>query len=393
MTPISSRRRIPPMSTCRRRCPVGRRAHGAMCAGSPRGDLRHPCDLGDVAQDENGIDPAYLQFLLTGGTGPTGQPDTRIHYDGRARRTLPPGPFQLTSKTFPYDAYAASPVHRFYPDVAATRLRRDSCHRRSENGVGLPSRPVPLGGGDCRRRFERRGAAGRFNNESTGEGSTSMGFFNVQQGDAPYLKSLADDLYDERQLPSGGQWRHRRQHIMLGTGDAIWFSDGKGNPPLPPNNPSIRHARHAGHGHTSALSEIENPNPQPGTNNFYTAGRLRRWLGCPLRSRRSQLRRRILQRTAPTLPARRRGRPEYPQRVNEVKPSCEEGHYYLSTTTILAISATAPTPTPTPTPTTTVFTIPPSTRSHHRRRASGKQNFLGLFWRPIQPLSQGQIRS
>jgi hypothetical protein len=27
---------------------------------------------------------------------------------------LPPGPFQVTSSTFPYYGYAASPVHRFY---------------------------------------------------------------------------------------------------------------------------------------------------------------------------------------------------------------------------------------------------------------------------------------
>ena len=26
-------------------------------------------------------------------------------------------------------------------------------------------------------------------------------------------------------------------HIMLGTGDAIWFSDGNGHPQTPPNNP------------------------------------------------------------------------------------------------------------------------------------------------------------
>jgi phospholipase C len=31
-----------------------------------------------------------------------------------------------------------------------------------------------------------------FTDASTGEGSTSMGFYNVQQGDAPYLKALAD---------------------------------------------------------------------------------------------------------------------------------------------------------------------------------------------------------
>ncbi len=41
-------------------------------------------------------------------------------------------------------------------------------------------------------------------------------------------------------------------HVALGTGDADWFSDGKGDALVP-----------------TAL-ETENPNPQPGTNNWYT---------------------------------------------------------------------------------------------------------------------------
>ena len=58
---------------------------------------------------------------------------------------------------------------------------------------------------------------------------------------------------------------------MLGTGDAIWFSDGKGNPLVPPNNPVNRTLPGTPViGFTSALSEIENPNPQASTNNFYT---------------------------------------------------------------------------------------------------------------------------
>ena len=50
--------------------------------------------------------------LLTGGTGQTSKtPDARI----TDVNDLPAGPFQLTNgSTFPYDAYAASPVHRFY---------------------------------------------------------------------------------------------------------------------------------------------------------------------------------------------------------------------------------------------------------------------------------------
>ena len=65
---------------------------------------------------------------------------------------------------------------------------------------------------------------------TTGEGATTMGFYNVLQGDMPYFKELADTLFHERQLSPAGHGRHRRQHIMLGYGDAIWFSDANGNP-------------------------------------------------------------------------------------------------------------------------------------------------------------------
>ena len=41
-------------------------------------------------------------------------------------------------------------------------------------------------------------------------------------------------------------------HIMFGFADMIWYSDGKGNPAVPP------------------ASQIENPNPQPGTDAFTT---------------------------------------------------------------------------------------------------------------------------
>jgi phospholipase C len=98
-----------------------------------------------------------------------------------------------------------------------------------------------------------------------------MGFFNVQQGDVPYFKKLADaytmsDNY--HQAVNGGTGAN---HIMLDTGDAIWFSDGNGNPLTPPNNPvNPANPGTPVTGFTSALNEIENPNPQPGTNNYYT---------------------------------------------------------------------------------------------------------------------------
>ena len=55
-----------------------------------------------------------------------------------------------------------------------------------------------------------------------------MGFYNVQKGDAPYFKNLADNyaMSDNfHQSVNGGTGAN---HIMLGHGDAIWFSDGNG---------------------------------------------------------------------------------------------------------------------------------------------------------------------
>jgi len=60
-------------------------------------------------------------------------------------------------------------------------------------------------------------------------------------------------------------------HIMMGTADAIYFSDGKGNPQKPPANPVNPTAPGTPVSpHTSARNEVENPNPQPSTNNYYT---------------------------------------------------------------------------------------------------------------------------
>src|SRR5579864_6049000 len=57
--------------------------------------------------------PAADQFLFgTGGTGLPNSvgPDTRI----ANVNTLPPGPFQITGPTMPYDAYTGDTIHQFF---------------------------------------------------------------------------------------------------------------------------------------------------------------------------------------------------------------------------------------------------------------------------------------
>jgi phospholipase C len=185
--------------------------------------------------------------LTVGGTGLTAysEPDTRIHHVFELG-----GEFQLTPQV-PYDAYANSPVHRFYQMWQQTDC--SVSHSTASNPSGclndlFPWVEVTIGAGSD-------GSSGfttpPTNYLSTGEGSTSMEFFNVQQGDAPYLTSLANQytLSDNfHQSVMGGTMAN---HIEFGFADSIWYSDGNGNVATPPAN------------------QVENPNPQSGTNNWY----------------------------------------------------------------------------------------------------------------------------
>jgi phospholipase C len=79
-----------------------------------------------------------------------------------------------------------------------------------------------------------------------------MGFYNVQQGDVPYFKSLADNYAMSDNFHQSIHGGTGANHIALGTGDADGYSDVKGNATVPPT------------------LDIENPNPLTGTNNWYT---------------------------------------------------------------------------------------------------------------------------
>ena len=210
---------------------------------------------------ENGLPDNYYKFLTTGGTGQqAGVPDQRI----LNVNNLPPGPFRITSQKMPYDAYAASPVHRFYQmwqqmdcnGNYATAANPSGCLQdlfpwvETTVGAGANGKPQPAG----------------FNDLSTGEGSTAMGFYDVSRGDAHYLKFLADNFSmsdNYHQAVNGGTGAN---HIMMGTGDGIFFSDGKGNGIAPPHNQLVA----AGTANAGVVDEIENPSAQPNTNNFYT---------------------------------------------------------------------------------------------------------------------------
>jgi phospholipase C len=219
-------------------------------------------------QSENGLPSSYYQYLVSGGTGLASKtPDTRITNANK----LPAGPFQLTNgSTFTYNSYAASPVHRFYQ--MWQQLDCNVANASYENPSGCDAGLFPWVETTVGAGTNGTAQASNFSTEysltstTTGEGSAAMGFYNMLNGDVPYFKSLADNyaMSDNfHQSVNGGTGAN---HIMLGHGDAIWFSDGNGNATTPPHNVVVI----PGAVNSGTVDEVENPNPAAGTNNWYT---------------------------------------------------------------------------------------------------------------------------
>ena len=225
-----------------------------------------PAPFPDVASAkaiENGLPDDYYVYLTTGSL-PSGlshgDVDTRIPNAA----SLPSGPFQITSSTHPYDAYDNSPVHRFYQMWQQFDCKAANATKSNPSGCKADLFPwveTTIGAGS-----NGAAQAPNFSDTSTKEGSTAMGFYNMRQGDAPYLKSLADNYAMSDNFHQSVMGGTGANHVMLGTGDGIWFADPNGNPARPPHNELVA----AGSPNAGVVDEIENPNPQAGTNNWYT---------------------------------------------------------------------------------------------------------------------------
>ena len=202
--------------------------------------------LATATADDYGLPPADLYMLTLGASGlPNHSVDTRI----TNANELPSGPFQMEPGVSA-DAYADDTVHRFYQmwqqsDCAiayATADNPSGCKAdlypwiATSTGTGDADKPQPAG----------------FNDETTGEGSISMGFYSMASKDELFFSWLANHYTIGDNFHQSIMGGTAANHVMLGSGDVYWYSDGNGNPITPP------------------AVEIVNPNPQPGTNNWYT---------------------------------------------------------------------------------------------------------------------------
>jgi phospholipase C len=192
---------------------------------------------------EPGLPTAAYSELANGGTGLPGDV-----LDTRFPAVLANGPVNMHA-SLSYDDYANSPVHRFFQ--MWQQLDCDTSAATAKNPSGCRADLFPWVETTVGAGTNGNAQVAGFNDESTGEGSTAMQFLNMAQGDAPYFAELAKTytLSDNfHQSVMGGTGAN---HIMLGFGDLIYYADANGNPTTPPNN------------------QIENPNAQAGTNNWY----------------------------------------------------------------------------------------------------------------------------
>ncbi|MGH7159946.1 MAG: alkaline phosphatase family protein [Acetobacteraceae bacterium] len=201
--------------------------------------------LSAAAAADYGLLSSDLSLLTVGASGlKPNHIDTRI----ANAKVLPSGPFQL-SPGIADDDFTGDPVHRFYQMWQQTNCAVAHATVRNATGCNMDLFPwvaVTVGHGQ-----EGEAPPSPFTNESTLQGSNSMGFYNMAAGDLKFFRQLANAYTIGDNFHQSIMGGTAPNSIMLGAGDAYWYSDGHGNPAVPPSN------------------EITNPNPTAGTNNWY----------------------------------------------------------------------------------------------------------------------------
>jgi phospholipase C len=191
-----------------------------------------------------------LPLLTTGATGLSNcspaaeppsacqEPDTRV----TSFAALPNTVFPIDGASLPYDSYTGDMVHRFFHMWQQSDCDRSNATSSDPAGCKNDLYPfVGIARGDD-------------------SGGNSMGFYNVQTGDAPLFRWLADNytMSDNYHQPVMGGTAV--QHTMIGAADALPWEHVSGFPAEPP------------------ADQVANPNPTSPTNDAYLVDK--RWTQC-----------------------------------------------------------------------------------------------------------------
>ncbi len=195
--------------------------------------------LATLAALEPSLEVEDLVLLTTGANGLSepppfnlvDEPDSRIANFNK----LANGPFPLRGTKLPFDSYTGDTTHRLF-----------EMWQQSDCSIANATKTNPSGCLNDLYPFVITNYTGPTDNG----GSNSMAFYNMHLGDAPVWKKLAQQFSMSDNYHQAGQGGTAINHIYIGSGDDIFWSDGKGTATTPP-------------------SHLANPNPQPGTNDVY----------------------------------------------------------------------------------------------------------------------------
>jgi phospholipase C len=198
---------------------------------------------------EPSLEVGDLPLLFTGTASQFPQtfvipdPDTRIQNFSN----LPNGPFPLKGANLPYDSYTGDTTHRLFEMWQQSDCNIKNATRRNPSGCLSDLYPFVIVNytNQLDSVFDNPPA---FDDNG---GGNSMAFYSMQAGDVPVLKRLADEYSMSDNFHQSFMGGTAANHVMLGNGDVIFWSDGKGNPTAPP-------------------SHIANPDPLPGSDDVYT---------------------------------------------------------------------------------------------------------------------------
>ena len=199
-----------------------------------------------LAAVEPSLEKKSLHLLTTGVPHVTQtvvlpDPDTRVANFNH----LANGPFPLAGPNLPFDSYTGDTTHRLFEMWQQSDCDVKNATRQNPSGCLNDLYPFVI--------TSYTNIPDPFSNNAVDDngGGNSMAFYNVQKGDLPVLKRLADEFSMSDNFHQSVMGGTGANHVMLGLGDAIFWSDGHGNATTPP-------------------SHIANPNPLPGTDNVYT---------------------------------------------------------------------------------------------------------------------------
>jgi len=157
----------------------------------------------DLALLEPSIEQADLGLLRTGATleaGTTGLDDRITN-----ATMLPNTNFQLTGPRVPYDSYTGDTVHRLF-------------HMWQQSDCSVDN-ATPANPSGCLNDLYPFVATARDDS-----GGNSLGFYNMQDGDVPLMKRLADEYTLSDNFHQSAMGGTAGNHMTLGTGDSVFWT-------------------------------------------------------------------------------------------------------------------------------------------------------------------------